>query len=130
FRRLVPPLALSLVSLGALVTSGGSARAADPPAVVCTTTATQHYSPGLTLVSRPTRITASATYACTGAGSVDTARLGFDYTVDAGCLPTSSPVTTGISVGTYPGSDPLACATPQGVTSSQGELVLTLTQPF
>ncbi|MEU6157820.1 hypothetical protein [Streptomyces sp. NPDC047130] len=175
FRRLATPLACCLASFGALVTSGGPAQAADPLAIVCTTSATQHYDPGLTLVSKPTRITANATYTCRGGGSVDTAQLGFEYTVDAGCLPTSSPVTTGVSildwnegpdseitstfvvtrpvgqtvgtsvgtvtagqfdgyifnlVGTYPAPDLLACATPEGVTSSQGLLVLTLTQPF
>ncbi|MFS0693856.1 hypothetical protein [Streptomyces nitrosporeus] len=175
FRRLAAPLALSLVPLGVLLTTSGPAQAADPLAIVCTTSATQHYSPGLTLVSRPTHITASATYSCTGGGSVDSAQLSFDYTVDAGCLPTSSPVTAGESildwnegpdseitstfvvtrpvgqtvgtsvgtvtagqfngyifnlVGTYPALDLLACATSEGVTSSQGLLVLTLTQPF
>ncbi|MGW2277818.1 hypothetical protein [Streptomyces sp. NPDC001770] len=175
FRRLAAPLALSLASLGALVTSSGSAQAADPLTIVCTTSATQHYSPGLTLVSRPTHITTSATYNCTGGGSVNSAQLSFDYTVDAGCLPTSSPVTTGVSildwnegadseitstfvvtrpagqtvgtsigtvtagqfngyifnlVGTYPALNLLACATSEGVTASQGLLVLTLTQPF
>ncbi|MGW1136627.1 hypothetical protein [Streptomyces zhihengii] len=156
-------------------TSAGADQAADPLLINCTASATQYYTPGLTLLEKPTNITASATYSCTGGGSVTSAELSFDYTVNAGCLPTASPVTTGITrldwnngpdseitstfvitrpvgqtvgttigtvtsgqfsgyianqTGVYPAPDLLACATPGGVTSSQGTLVLTLTQPF
>ncbi|MGW0607850.1 hypothetical protein [Streptomyces sp. NPDC002640] len=175
FHRLLAPLALSLVALTVPASSAGAAEAADPLVINCTAGATQYYSPGLTLIDKPTHITASATYTCVGGGAVNSAQLSFDYTVEAGCLPTTSPVTTGITrldwnegpdseitstfvvtrpvgqtvattigtvtsgqfdgyivnqTGTYPALDLLQCATPAGVTSSQGLLVLTLTQPF
>ncbi|MEU7738285.1 hypothetical protein AB0B51_35430, partial [Streptomyces griseus] len=68
-RRVAALFTSSLVLLGLLFTSSGSAQADEPLAIVCTTSATQNYDPGLTLVSRPTRITTSATYTCTGGGS-------------------------------------------------------------
>ncbi|MFF5900136.1 hypothetical protein ACFY8O_29990 [Streptomyces argenteolus] len=174
-RRLLAPLALLLASSAMVTTSAQTASAADPLVISCTASATQYYSPGLTLVDKPTNITASATYSCIGGGTVNSAQLSFDYTVNAGCLPTTSPVTTGVTrldwnegpdsvitstfvitrpvgqtvgttigtvtsgqfsgyianqTGTYPALDLLACATPGGVTSSQGILALTLTQPF
>ncbi|MEV7104158.1 hypothetical protein [Streptomyces atroolivaceus] len=168
-------IAVSLTAMVASVATVGTAQAADPLIITCTANATQYYSPGLTLVDKPTNITASATYSCLGGGSVNSAQLSFDYTVYAGCLPTTSPVTTGITrldwnegpdseitstfvvtrpvgqtiattvgtvtsgqfngyivnqTGVYPALDLLACLAPGGVTSSQGILSLTLTQPF
>ncbi|MFD9776108.1 hypothetical protein ACFWZS_06865 [[Kitasatospora] papulosa] len=174
-RSLLTPLAVALVPIVASVAPAGAVQAEDPLVITCTASATQYYNPGLTLTDRPTRISASAAYSCVGAGAVNSALLSFDYTVDAGCLPTTSPVTTGVTrldwnqgadseitstfvvtrpvgqtvattigtvtsgqfagyivnqTGVYPAPDLLACAAPGGVTSSQGILSLTLTQPF
>ncbi|MFS0696562.1 hypothetical protein [Streptomyces nitrosporeus] len=173
-RRLLAPVAVAFVPLAASAAPAGAVQA-DNLVITCTAGATQYYDPGLTLTDRPTHISASATYSCVGGGAVNSAQLSFDYTVEAGCLPTTSPVTTGITrldwnqgadseitstfvvtrpvgqtvattvgtvtsgqflgyivnqTGVYPALDLLACAAPGGVTSSQGILSLTLTQPF
>lgn len=81
-------LSASALLVVPLVTATEATASADllPEIVTCAGTAQQHYSPGLTLTSRPTVLTALNQFSCL-TGPVASGTQAFTATVNAGCLP-------------------------------------------
>jgi hypothetical protein len=85
-RTPLPAVGAALVLL-AVVALPTSAQAEEPSVVTCAGEAEQHYSPGLTLTSRPTSVSSSFEYDCLGSAEVTAVSSGFGpITVEAGCL--------------------------------------------
>lgn len=86
FRATVLSAAALLVVPLVMVTESTASADPLPEIVTCAGTAQQQYSPGLTLNSRPTQLTALNEFSCL-TGPVASGTQAFTATVNAGCLP-------------------------------------------